>query len=292
MAEASIPVDPFNPGQVFACLGFAEAANVLLGEATGFFDWSNREAVQFHLRTPCDEDPVKHTLCFLSNAIVSTEAPYGSENLAGWKRSWGVSPKILPRGGPYASPDPDSPATLVAALSHSDRTIRIDYWADVIRDNTKFWAGAGGYPGSALVRDALNLVREIALTATDDPFSCAVPQSSSFRLDWRRDYIPLDAGFSLNRHAGIETVGYPIVELLGAIGLTNARPRRRTKLEYRYGIVGSSRDEVWLPISLLRAALGAAAMPFDTRQFNMYLSWPGKEGQARAITTVTEHEER
>ena len=37
MAESSIPVDLFNPGQVFACLGFLEAADVLCGHAEGRF---------------------------------------------------------------------------------------------------------------------------------------------------------------------------------------------------------------------------------------------------------------
>src|SRR6266568_4243039 len=41
MAEARIPIDLFNPGQVFACLGFLEAADTLLGDARGGFDWSN-----------------------------------------------------------------------------------------------------------------------------------------------------------------------------------------------------------------------------------------------------------
>lgn len=50
MAENSIPVDLFNPGQVFACLGFLEAAEVLLGDAEGGFDWSNEGNVRFRLR--------------------------------------------------------------------------------------------------------------------------------------------------------------------------------------------------------------------------------------------------
>ena len=41
MGAASIPVDLFNPGQVFACLGFLEAADVLLGDAEGGFDWTD-----------------------------------------------------------------------------------------------------------------------------------------------------------------------------------------------------------------------------------------------------------
>ena len=34
MAEERIPVDLTNPGHVFACLGFLEAADVLLGDAS------------------------------------------------------------------------------------------------------------------------------------------------------------------------------------------------------------------------------------------------------------------
>ena len=37
MAEASIPVDLFNPGQVFACLGIMELADEVLGGAHGAF---------------------------------------------------------------------------------------------------------------------------------------------------------------------------------------------------------------------------------------------------------------
>jgi CRISPR-associated protein Csx14 len=131
------------------------------------------------------------------------------------------------------------------------------------------------------------------MLAASDPFGISAPQSSSFRLDWRRDYIPIDAGFSLNVHGNMETLGFPLVELLGAIGLTHARPSRpdrRNKLAYVYAIAGRAcaSDEIWLPLSILRAALGAAALPFPSRQFRMLLDWPGQEGQARSITTVTE----
>ena len=291
MAEASIPVDLFNPGQVFACIGFAEAADVLLGDAEGCFDWSNREAARFHLRAGGDACPIRQVLHFFSQAKVVAEAPHRSENLVGWKaKSWGDEPNELPAGAPYPAPDPDSPATLAAVLEANERRIRIDYWADTVRDNAKFWAGSGGYPGAALTRDALELVRDGAIDAVTNPFALATPQSSSFRLDWRRDYVPIDTGFSLNKHGGnIQTVGYPLVELLGAIGLTHARPRRlRTELEYRYAVAGTSRELVWLPLAFLRAALGGPEIPFETRHFHMFLSWPGKERQARAITQIKE----
>src|SRR5438045_1180608 len=49
VAEASIPVDLFNPGQVFACIGLAEAADVILGDAEGCFDWASHDSPRFHL---------------------------------------------------------------------------------------------------------------------------------------------------------------------------------------------------------------------------------------------------
>jgi CRISPR-associated protein Csx14 len=110
--------------------------------------------------------------------------------------------------------------------------------------------------------------------------------SSSFRFDWRRDYIPLDTGFTLNAHHAMTPMGYPIVELLAAIGMQNARPARidrRAKLAYRYG-VSSAR----LPTVLARAVLGAQGLGFPIRLFRMRLGWPGQEGQARCIIDAEE----
>lgn len=300
MAEASIPVDLFNPGQVFACVGFLEAADTLLGDAEGAFDWSKPADVCFRLRARGDATPILTVLEFLASAEVSGEVPpepVGASSaerslVTTWKAAWGALRVRLPDEG-YPFPEPDSPQTVVCALRRGTQTIMIDYWGDVDRDNVKFWAGSAGYPGVALARDALELVRDRAVASASDPFALSAPQSSSFRLDWRRDYIPIDAGFSLNAHGGrIEAVGFPLVELLGAIGLSHARPARPApdnKLAYVYGVAGRSRSsDLWLRPSILRAALGAVPLPFPTRRFRMFLGWPGKENQARAITTVTE----
>lgn len=292
MAEASVPVDLFNPGQVFACLGLMEAADVLLGDAVAAFDWSDTANVRFWVRAAGDVSPVAHVLAFLKDAVAVAEAPSGSSHSADWLESWGPL-EVRPRGAAYPIADPTSSAMLVCRLSSMGRSIELAHWGDdTRRDNVKFWAGARGYPGAALARDALALIRDIDEAVTGDPFSFAAPQSSSFRLDWRRDYIPIDAGFSLNDHGDrYAATGFPLVELLAAIGLTHARPlrpERRNKLHYRYGVVGRTADAPWLPPPTLRAALGAPTLPFPMRRFRMYLGWPGKEGQARAITTVTE----
>lgn len=294
MAEASIPVDLLNPGQVFACIGFLEAAEQLLGNSEGAFDWHEPADVRFRIRAAGDASPIARVLEFLEQAEASAEAVKGSKTLAGWIGSWGPTPRERPGGSGYPFPDPDSPATLVCVLVAGKDRIQIDHWGDATeRDNVKFWAGSRGYPGTALARDALSLIRGKAVAAAADPFALSAPQSSSFRLDWRRDYIPLDAGFSLNAHGDIVTLGYPLVELLGVIGLTHARPRRpdrRDKLTYVYGVAGrdASTPSLWLPPTFLRAALGGCDLPFPSRRFRMFLDWPGQENQARAITTVTE----
>lgn len=286
MAEAAIPVDLFNPGQVFACLGFLEAAEILLGDAEGGFDWSDEANVRFHLRARGDENPVAAVLAFLAAATVNSVAPLRSEHRT---EKWTIPTALLREGEPFPFPDPPSPATLPARLSVGTCSLVLDHWGDAtVRDNVKFWAGAAGYPGAALARDALALARAKSEGALNDPFAVSAPQSSSFRFEWRRDYIPIDAGFSPNEHGQITMMGYPLTEMLAAVGLCHARPQRLTKLEYRYGVASGGIADVWLDPMFLRAALGCSQLPFLQRTFRMQLGWPGQENQARCILNVIE----
>ena len=100
-------------------------------------------------------------------------------------------------------------------------------------------------------------------------------------------------GFSPNKHGkNIQMVGFPLVEILAAIGMTHARPSRKTKLEYRYGVLGYGNGPLVEPV-FHRAALGADTAPMPGRSFRrfvMHLDWPGQEDQARCITQVSEEE--
>jgi CRISPR-associated protein Csb3 len=288
MAEASIPVDMLNPGQVFACLGFMEAAEILCGPCEGRFNYQDAEtSADFVLRVDGALDPIAECLRFLVGAEALAISPMRSDLSTD---KWGVRTRARD-DSIFPSNAPDSPAALPALLKNGDTEIVIEHWADGSdRDNVKFWAGAAGYPGAALARDALNLVRGLddnALAAmAQDPFNFSAPQSSSFRFDWRRDYIPLDAGFSPNKHGGIEMVGYPVVELLAAVGMQNARPARvdpRNKLAYRYGV-----SNAMLPTVFVRAGIGCEGLGFPMRVFRMRLGWPGQEGQARCIVDAQE----
>lgn len=299
MGEASIPVDLVNPGQVFACLGFVEAADVLLGGARGGFDWQHGEDVRFRLESARAENPIAHVLRFLEEAEVVALEPYGCgyDGSSKWKidiEKWNIN---IDPSQPYGFPCKPSKKldTLPACLRDSDgNKIVIDHWGDDLRktgrDNIKFWAGMGGKPGTKLALEALDLARDQITDHIGDPFSLTAEQSSSFRFDWRRDYVPIDSGFSLNPHGHMTTQGYPVVELMAAIGVTHARPMRRDKLNYSYGVAGASGADLYDPI-FLRAALGARQPPFHGmpfRRFSMRLDWPGQENQARCITNVIE----
>ena len=291
MAESSVPVDLLNPGQVFACLGIVEAADILLGGAAGAFDWRDAQP-RFFVSARGGEPPVERVLRFIEDAEISTRAPAGWDHLDKWNKRWGQAPTVDQLGDPFPMAAPDSPATLPVVLRDGTAEIVMDYWGYTAKpDNVKFWAGSGGYPGAALFRDARELVRGKTTQHVGDPFALPSAQTSSFRFDWRRDYIPLDVGFSPNVHQRISMTGFPIVEMLAAIGVSNARPKRLGKLEYRYSVLGGRRP---LEPLFLRAALGATISPLPgvpTRHFVMRLDWPGREGDARCITQVTEEKQ-
>lgn len=293
MSEASIPVDLLNPGQVFACVGFLEAADVLLGDARGGFDWESAGRDRFVLQAHGERNPFEAILEFVAKAEVTESVPQRSRNRGDanhfrFLADRNISAVYVSSDEPFAIPDPDSAAKLPALLTCGDRQLVIDHWGDdgTRRDAFKLWAGAQGLPGSARAKEALELVRDVCATAVDDPLNVARPQSSSFGLDWRRDYIPIDAGFSLNSHKDrIVSVGYPLVELFGAIGLTHARPKRHGKLDYTYAILHGLHEP-----ALIRLAIGdpSDVIPFLMRRFRMRLGWPGKEGHSRSITSTTE----
>ena len=295
MADSVIPVDLRNPGQVFACLGVMEAAELLLGDARAAFHWGRDRDPEFRLSCAGTERPVDRVLRFLEEARVVARVPTGSNNSGRWKSGWGDTPEIIdPNESSYPFREPNTPATLPVVLRDPGGVeIPVDYWGDTTkRDNVKFWAGAGGYPGAAILRDALQLARGRMLPNWSHPFEVPAPQTNSFRFDWRRDYIPVQEGFSPNKHKRITMVGFPIVEILAAIGVTNARPWRIGKLQYRYGVLGCEDNSLLDPI-FHRAALGAEKSPVPGgpfRRFVMRLDWPGQENQARCITQVAEEE--
>ena len=77
MAEAAIPVELLNPGQVFACLGLVEAAEILLGDAEGAFNWREPGVTTFLLRAAGDANPVVEVVRYLAEAEIGALSPVG-----------------------------------------------------------------------------------------------------------------------------------------------------------------------------------------------------------------------
>lgn len=292
MGTSIIPVDLLNPGQVFACLGFLEAADLLCGPAEGGFVWEAETdtLARFALTAAGSKAPVAAIVSFLRQATVSACVPAGSPLRA---KEPGVDTIEL-EAGVFPCREPDTPSALPAMLAcgGSPERLVVDHWADgSSRDTLKFWAGMAGYSGAALVRDMLEQIaawpEDVTAAAISDPFNASALQSSSLRFDLRKDYVAIGLGFTVNAHPSMAIVGYPLVEVLAAVGLSHARPLRIDKLHYRYGVIG----EV-VPPPFARAALGGATAPFRTRRFSMRLLWPGQEGQARAISFAEEEMSR
>lgn len=292
MAEARIPVDLFNPGQVFACLGFLEAADVLIGDAQGGFDWSDESDVRFVLRTAGNENPVAVVLGFLAQASVVALAPKGSDVVDQWDTNtqvdadgvFSVSPTVkegTKRAWIKAS-------ALPIRLSESnERSISVSHWADVDngRRSLKTWGGAQGKSGASRMNGLLDAARPLIKAdlagASADPFRIA-SAIGGFRLDMHRDYVPIDIGFSLNAHKGkLEAMGHPIVEIVAVIGLEHARPAVIDKLSYRYGGWRGMLD-----LTLARPTLGCASMACEVRTFIAHLGEPNDYD--RSIRNVTE----
>ncbi len=296
MSEAAIPVDLYNPGQVFACLGLMEAAEILLGGAEGRFDWSGGQS-RFMLCADGEADPVLTVIAFLYKAKVQAIAPRSSDLKA---KEPGVE-TVATDEGIYPCPAPETPSALPCQLVGPGGIIPISHWIssppDYVSaelDTVKFWAGMAGYSGAALVRDLLTQVQAWSdnqpVAVAGDPFGNIEPdmasalQSSNLRFDYRSGTIPFDAGFSTNAHGHYAMRGFPLVDLLAAIGLEHARPRRlSSKLSYAYAVW-----PVTLPCVLARAALGGAIFGFTPRNFRIELGWPGQENQARAIKSAKE----
>lgn len=263
-----------------------EAAEVLCGPTMSRFDWSDPTGSRFYLWVEDDVDPIDEVLKFLSECEVAGVVPERASEALDMKK-WKQPTVVQADHDGFPMAVPSAPAMLPARLWAGTRQITVHHWGDTTtRDNVKFWGGAGGLPGAVILSNTLGLVRTRLREARQDPFSLGLPLSSSFRLDWRRDYIPSESGFSLNAHGNIEPIGYPIVEILAVVGLSHTRPRRlerRNKLHYTYSVHSET-----LPASLQRALLAASSSAFPSRTFHMQLGWPGQENKDRCITSVTE----
>jgi len=260
MAEASFPVDLANPGQVFACLGLMEAAEVLLGEAEGGFDWQNEVKPQFTLRAAEESNPVGAVLDFLAEADPNAFPPPGS----GFDASKAVT-------FPSATPDKNTLPILLGGGNWPQ--IVLSHWADGSSRNS-FKLYSGNRSALTIAQAMLKGIKDLwdgkESGIVQEPFHALAPMGGSFNFDPRGTWSAIDAGYSPNEHDH-QVVASPLVELLAAWGLEHARPRKENSGHVRYAVWGTM-----LPVMLARPAMAGTLPSIPARHFRFRLGHSGK----------------
>lgn len=308
MAESKIPVDLFNPGQVFACLGFMELADMLLGDAEAGFDWSDAQQTQFRLSVAGDHAPVEAVLGFLADAIVDRVVPVGY-----------TQPKKKARGedddGDDDEADTDEGADDDAVTGHCEYSdvfpakeadalslpvrlsvqgkpsVEVSHWADgSARNIFKLYSGnrsaeriartmLGGVhekpkknqtQGDLKYKGIKHLWSERQNDLVAKPFDVLTPLGGSFNFDPRGAWTALDAGYSPNtqKHG---VAASPLVHLLAACGLEHTRPVEFGVRQVRYCAWSGL-----LPVILARLAFQGGISSLPTRRFRFELALSGK----------------
>lgn len=272
MTAASIPVDLYNPGQVFACMGFLEAADVLLGHARGGFEWSHSRDC-FQLVADGDDHPIKVVVDFIKTAEVKWISPRCE-----LKERDGGDTEILE--GIAASGDPraaDLSGVLRGQRDGRLCEITFGYWADgSSRFATTFKKSTNGASAHVRLGNALAAMKQWdTKSVMSDPLNRDARTESLFRLDPRGSVDPIHGGFSPDAlrkgdkgGLDVRVATYPICELLAILGLEHARPERLDANRFAYC--------VWDP--LLPPVLARAAIA-------------GQLGFGRIRRFVVEHEE-
>jgi CRISPR-associated protein Csb3 len=290
MAEASIPVDLFNPGQVFACLGFLEAAEVLLGQAEGSFDWTDPARTMFSLRADGDANPFASALEFIANASVEWLGPDGVEERDGGPTI--SSGSLSPSRAPSAA---ELPARLSGSFLGRRRLLTLGYWADSSsRWHVTFKRPTNGSSCHVRWRTTMEALRRLGgPTLAGDPLNAGAPTESSFRLDPRGYADSLGAGASPDklRKGGIaaRVKTYPACEALAVLGLEFSRPARLARLAEpacdRFGYC------VWAgyaPPPLARTAIGTTLAGWPGRRFAVGHAEVKRGGDQRLLFVAEE----
>jgi len=282
MAEASIPVDLFNPGQVFACLGFLEAADVLLGNAEGGFDWRNEEHATFMLRAGGERNPIETVLEFLVESKVKVIHP---KNVVGpWPE--GSTPSTVfpaPLGELLKSDKKGyTPNALPFVLTDGYQQLYVSNWLGGDgRGALKLFAG--NQVAAQLVSNLLNgkdkalglrqVLPRMRGEGFQHPFAITGAVGGRFGYDSRGAWDAIRLGTSLDKQGVLIEVAPP-VEILAVLGLEHARPEFRGNYEICYSVWSQV-----FPVTLARAALTRAHLLLPADQYRVFRAHLGDDQQ-------------
>lgn len=308
---ASIPVDLKSPGQVLACMGFLEAAEILLGGVEAHFDLSETHTT-FVLRAHGDKNPFVVVLEFLSKATISELVPIGyveggaadgddseEADATSSEPEYGdesdddrseVQGRVTTPAFPSGEGDRNA---LPVQLAHDGRRLNVSHWADgSSREPFKLYSG--NRSARLIASNMIEAVRALWTTEQANllkaPLDVVMPIKGKFNFDPRAGWVAIDAGYS-PKEQGHGVDASPVVELLAAIGLEHTRPMIvvTTDAGLRKTLYGKATYAVWgqpLPPMLARAALVGAGLNLPKRAFIFDLRASGKN----KITTFAQEE--
>ncbi len=309
MRTAIIPVDLFNPGQVFACLGFLEVADELLGNAEGGFNWSNSAGSLFELKAHCDGNPVEEILDRLAQTTCQEVEPQGwpgeraptavvaecfpsqlKDHFDKQQKKW--TRTSLPISISIQRNDMSAAITLMNWTDGSSRPLFKLYSGNRSAHSiaSNMLKGKRAKPtrtcpdGKVESKGLRQLWQEKRAQLVEAPFDVLCSMGGSYNFDPRGGWTALDAGFSPDQQSksglldGISAS--PVVEILAAWGLEHARPDEYKTRQVRYG--------VWhglVPPMLARAAIAGVEVIRPFRRFRFTLALSGKN---KVVTFATE----
>jgi len=312
MQPTSIPVDLFNPGQVFACVGFLELADELLGSAEGGFNWSDPSRSCFELKADCDGNPFEQVLDILAQATCQEVEPKG---WPGVKVANGIVDECFPsRLRDHFDKTQKKwtrtslPVSIAVRRRDELTSITLTNWTDG-SSRPLFKLYSGNRSAHSIASNMLNgkrakptkscpdgkveskglcqLWQEKRAQLIEAPFDVLCSMGGSFNFDPRGGWTALDAGFSPDQQskAGLldGIAASPVVEILAAFGLEHARPDEYKTRQVRYG--------VWhglLPPILARVAISGVEVFRPLRRFQFTLALSGKN---KVVTFATEEQD-
>jgi CRISPR-associated protein Csx14 len=222
--ELRISLDPRNPGQFFACCGLLELADIQAKGHRAFFEVNPRlsRKAEFVL-APADNGVIQSILTDLKAGTVV----------------------------PVDHPEP-AMAPVLLRLPGSDFTL--NWWlneAQTDKSVLKPWGGK--QQGSEICR---RLFSALPTEQGADLFQTTIYSTTRLGVDPRSAWNALDAGYSPNEQ-NQQTITYPCVEALAAVGLQGFRPARDEKSRRLFTYA------LWLEALPRVAARAASSAPWE-----------------------------
>lgn len=201
MPELRVPMDPWNPGQFYACCGLVE-----LLDATSYFD--------------VREDRPRHAE-FVLDGVEDGDLRKLIEDLRGAQYDFGGQD-----GQVEKSVQP-------IWITLRGRRLKLDWWLEPFYERSidlKCWAGQ--VTTSKLIEE---LAAGLDPESSRDLFKRPLMTKSKFGIDPRSAWNSLGVGFSPNEH-GQDSATFPAVELFGAVGLQGFRPQVKSRDSVSYAL--------------------------------------------------------